>query len=454
MQPNVRPQQLIGGGIPRDGIEVDMTGQQRGSSPLGENGGPSPKRQRMDGPGFQQQQQQQQQQQMVGNGPNGQQPNGPNMVSLNTPFDPNSMSPASFKPKSIPMNGNVAAYSANLLSQQKANMERVSMAPSGPNESPMMAGQDGQFAPGEMFPNGPPNPGMRAQMPVNNMGQQQAVANQGGALADYQMQLMLLEQQNKRRLMMARQEQDVAGNQMNGAQGGLAPNMSPRQNSRTGNTPPGQEGGRQGTPKMGPDGSMLQGIRNSPIPGNMNPGQMGPEAFQLLPSFQNGGRPPNGMPAGAAAASQMEMMRRFQQNGQLNGQMMNGQINGQMNAQMNVQMMNGQMNGQFQMPPQMLQNPMMGGQQDQRTSMPPPQVPGPGANGRIGPGSPQQLPAPPTPSQANKANPKAKKEKETKKVSFSDLYSAECLTDDFAEDNKEEHHDDRRHTNSGRRRLR
>ena len=33
---------------------------------------------------------------------------------------------------------------------------------------------------------------------------------QGGALADYQMQLMLLEQQNKRRLLMARQEQDTA----------------------------------------------------------------------------------------------------------------------------------------------------------------------------------------------------------------------------------------------------
>ena len=32
----------------------------------------------------------------------------------------------------------------------------------------------------------------------------------GGALEDYQMQLMLLEQQNKRRLMMARQEQNVA----------------------------------------------------------------------------------------------------------------------------------------------------------------------------------------------------------------------------------------------------
>lgn len=39
--------------------------------------------------------------------------------------------------------------------------------------------------------------------------------NQGGsnhALQDYQMQLMLLEQQNKKRLMMARQEQDVAPN--------------------------------------------------------------------------------------------------------------------------------------------------------------------------------------------------------------------------------------------------
>jgi hypothetical protein len=393
----------MAGAAPREGNEADLTGQQRGSSPAGENGGPSPKRQRMDGPGFQQQQ-------MVANGPNGPQANG-NMGSLNTPFDPNPMSPASFKANIPGPGSNVRAYSANLMSQQRANMERASNAPGGPNESPMMAGQDGQFAQGDMFPNGQPNPGMRAQMPVNNM-QQQGGVNQGGALADYQMQLMLLEQQNKRRLMMARQEQDVAGSQLNGGQGGIAPNMSPRQNSRTGNTPPGQDGGRQGTPKMGQDPMLQMGVRNSPIPGNMNPGQLGPDGFQLLPSFQNGGRPPNGMPAGPVAANQMEMMRRLQQSGQMNGQMMNPQMNGQMNGQM----MNGQMNGQFQMPPQMMQNPMMGGQPDQRTSMPPPQVPGPGANGRIGPGSPQQPPAPPTPSQANKTNPKAKKEKETKKV--------------------------------------
>lgn len=40
-------------------------------------------------------------------------------------------------------------------------------------------------------------------------GQSPGPVPQGGALADYEMQLMLLEQQNKRRLLMARQEQEI-----------------------------------------------------------------------------------------------------------------------------------------------------------------------------------------------------------------------------------------------------
>lgn len=74
------------------------------------------------------------------------------------------------------------------------------------------------------------------------MAGQQPMQGNGGqsgnhALQDYQMQLMLLEQQNKKRLMMARQEQHE--NNPNGAgqmQGVNMPSgMSP--GSRTGTSP-------------------------------------------------------------------------------------------------------------------------------------------------------------------------------------------------------------------------
>lgn len=81
----------------------------------------------------------------------------------------------------------------------------------------------------EFFPNGQPmRAGAMGPNPVGPNGQG------NHALQDYQMQLMLLEQQNKKRLLMARQEQD-------GPQVGFAPNLSPS-NSRGGHSPgPGGE---------------------------------------------------------------------------------------------------------------------------------------------------------------------------------------------------------------------
>lgn len=92
--------------------------------------------------------------------------------------------------------------------------------------------------PGTMGPNGnqgspvPMDPAkdMYAAGAVNGrmaMAPNPAAPGQGGqggptgnhALQDYQMQLMLLEQQNKKRLLMARQEQDTLGHQP-----GMAPN--------------------------------------------------------------------------------------------------------------------------------------------------------------------------------------------------------------------------------------
>jgi len=257
----------------------------------------------------------------------------------------------------------------------------------------MMAAENGQFVNADMFPGGPQSAAIRAQMqqiPANLANMSQNPNTQGGALADYQMQLMLLEQQNKRRLMMARQEQDVAGNQMIGPGGAMAPGMSPGM-SRTGQSPPGGDGTIRGTPRMGVDMLTSAGLRGSPAPVNMDPNQMpnGLMQQQFFPSMAG----PNGMMrnpmANGMATQQLEMMRRNQANGQW---------------------------PPGQMPGPMMQTPMMQGPNDQRTSMPPPQAPGPGALNRNQPPSPQQPPAPPTPSQPNKTNPKGKKEKETKKV--------------------------------------
>jgi hypothetical protein len=386
-----------------------MTGQQRGSSPMGEGAVSSPKRQRLDGPGFQSQ--------LGANGtsplPNGQQPNGaaPNASMLNTPFDPNTMSPAT-RPGPGGSAQQRQTYSANLVTQSKERIGQIERgqptaqanAAGMTAESPMMAAENGQFVNAEMFPGGPQAAAMRAggmQIPPNlaNMPQ---TNTQGGALADYQMQLMLLEQQNKRRLMMARQEQDVAGNQMIGPGGAMAPGMSPGM-SRTGQSPPGGDGAQRGTPRMGQDMLMQEGLRGSPAPPNMDPSQMpnGLMQQQFFPSMAGNGMMRNPM-ANGMAAQQLEMMRRNQ--AQANGQWPPGQ-----------------------MPGPMMQTPMMQGPNDQRTSMPPPQAPGPGAMNRNQPPSPQQPPAPPTPSQTNKNNPK-KKEKETKKVSLKYAYKqSHCL---------------------------
>ena len=89
----------------------------------------------------------------------------------------------------------------------------MNMAPPPGQVEMMNANQQANMRAGAM---GPGAPGANGQ-PGNH------------ALQDYQMQLMLLEQQNKKRLLMARQEQD-------GPPVGFAPNLSPS-NSRGGHSP-------------------------------------------------------------------------------------------------------------------------------------------------------------------------------------------------------------------------
>lgn len=245
--------------------------------------------------------------------------------------------------------------------------------------SPMMVGMNnGQFgsdAAMEMYQTGR----MGGQM-------QGGPAAQSGnhALQDYQMQLMLLEQQNKKRLMMARQEQDNQV-QRDGApmpvMGGTG--MSPS-GSRSG-TSPGPADQMKRTPQMGAmpsspsAGENMQG--RSPAGMNFMNGSMPDGSFNpmFMGDKQGMGGPggPNMRPPTSMANMQGRMGQNFP-----GGQPM------------------------AQQPSQPGQQPM--GTPGQRSEMPPPQAPAGNANRQASSPAQSGGNAPPTPSQANKPNPKKK----------------------------------------------
>jgi hypothetical protein len=231
--------------------------------------------------------------------------------------------------------------------------------------SPMMVGmnnaQFGNDAAMEMYNTGR----MGGQM----QGGPAAAQSGNHALQDYQMQLMLLEQQNKKRLMMARQEQD---NQVN-REGAPMPGMG-----GTGMSPSGSRSGASPNPtdqmKRTP---QIGGLPGSPSAGDMQ------------------GRSPAGM--------------QF-----MNGAMPGGNFDPTM-FMADKQGMQARMGAQFQGGQPMAQNPSQGGgpmgTPGQRNEMPPPQAPAGGAQ-RTASSPAQSGNAPPTPSQTNKANPKNKKGKD------------------------------------------
>lgn len=282
---------------------------------------------------------------------------------------------------------------------QNAQQKNIEGMNSGVQGSPMaQPGLDGQH---DMFAGNGPRP-----MPANAQGAPQ----QGNhALQDYQMQLMLLEQQNKKRLLMARQEQDnMSGPHQQGAVGAPAfpTGMSP-QGSRAVPSPNPADQRNRGTPKLGqqvpgspmPEGGMQQ-QRGSPAPGmnfdpNLAPPGMPPQFYQQMPQNPMM-RPPSSHPGAnfnqqQLTPQQMEAMR----NG---AQMPNGAWRGPPQA--------GMMPGQ-----QPMGGPM--GQTPQQRQMPPP--PAPTEQPRPEPSPSQSNQAPPTPSQTNKAGPKKKPTKDNKK---------------------------------------
>jgi hypothetical protein len=305
---------------------------------------------------------------------------------------------------------NIEVYAQSLAQQHRTALNNNTASPQGMNSgahgSPMaQPGLDGQH---EIFAGNGPRPGMPGNAP--------GAAPQGNhALQDYQMQLMLLEQQNKKRLLMARQEQDnMSGPQHQGGVGapGFPAAMSP-QGNRPGPSPNPQDQMKRGTPKLGqmpgsplPEGAM-QPQRGSPAP-NM----------PFDPSLAPPGMPPQFYPQ---IAHQSPMMRppSSHPGAGFNGQQMTPQ---QVEAMRNGQMQqNGAWRGAPQqpgmMPGQAMGGPM--GNNPQQRQMPPPPAP---ANDqpRPEPSPSQSNQAPPTPNSANKAGPKKKGTKDNVKVKLLD----------------------------------
>lgn len=399
----------------REQSDMDMNGH-RPQSPASADNAPSPsKRPRLEG------------------GPNGQQlaPNGRGQ-GQGMPGQPNAqpllmqngvqrgVNPQFQQFQSGQQQKSMQVYAQNLAlhhSRSALNSQGLPngglMNPGVMNQADLVAMPDGSQG---MYPMGPEYYGANGQLRPG-----MAPGQQGNhALQDYQMQLMLLEQQNKRRLMMARQEQDsiarADGQPPMSGQGGLPPGTSP-QGSRAGASPNPSDQMKRGTPKIpqsglpgSPSAADMSQNRGSPASMNLNGSQMPPEmAAAGGPAFFNPNmRPPSSNPA----FSGPQMGQPVPANAA--NRMPGG--GWQPGAQ-----------GQQPMPQQSPATQAQAGTPQERTTMPPPSAPpAAGANaGRTQPASPQTGGnAPPTPQQTSKPAPKGKKDgKDTRKVCFIGIYS-------------------------------
>ncbi|KAF1985689.1 hypothetical protein K402DRAFT_413217 [Aulographum hederae CBS 113979] len=398
----------------RDG-SIDMT--QGHQSPGAADNAPSPKRQRLEGNNFNGQpggpagRGQGAPGQQMGGGPNGQ-------MMLQNGIGPNEMA-----------QGQLGGFQGNTPNAQAAKSLEVYSQHLAAFHAKSDSNNNAKGMNSTGGPQGSPMPQQGTEMNVDYYAGQRMAAGPPGqsqgnhALQDYQMQLMLLEQQNKKRLLMARQEQDnlshnPAGTQPGMVQPGFAPNMSPS-GSRSGPSPNPNEQMKRGTPKMGPGG-----LPGSPMP-DMSQNRGSPAPFD--PS--QGSIPP-GMPQ-AYYQQQMQQNRMMQpppssHPPNFGTQQMNPQIMEQMRQQNGNRMpQNGQQMWQGGAPGQNMQpgqgGPQagqMGNPQARQNNMPPPPAP-PTEQNRTQPSSPApSTNAPPTPSQTNKAAPKkpSKKEAAAKKA--------------------------------------
>ncbi|KAL8414562.1 hypothetical protein RB594_005699 [Gaeumannomyces avenae] len=471
MANNQNPQMMLAhqkqGQMQRDPSDMDGN-RQRPGSPNSTDNAPSPsKRARLDAGPFNQNQPG-----MLSNG----RPAGQGMPGQQTLQ--NSSSPA------VPTK-TIQTYAQNLQQHHGNQMPNKPM--------PNAGGPQGQGSP--MVPGGPDSNAINAYYNAADMtggpggmrpGAPGGAGGSNHALQDYQMQLMLLEQQNKKRLLMARQEQDGNGTGMPrpdgpgvgpggpGGPGGPpgAPNGQPfqgasPQGARPGASPNPNEMKRAGQINNGNMGSPLpEGAQNreSPNPmsfvGNQMDPNNAPHFFNKGMNEMNGnmvaaqmngmGRPPSSHPGqppfnGMNPAQQQQMMVAARQQ-QLVAQQQAQQQAQQAQQQQQPQQQPGGPGGppmQWQggpngnaMPGGPQGGPQQGGPQgphvhgtpQQRATMPPPPTAAANsnANQRNQTASPQvSTAAPPTPQQGNKPGPKKKDTKaKDKKKSNANLNAA------------------------------
>lgn len=428
--PNMQMLQAKQNQMQRDPSGMDAN-RDRPSSPASGENAPSPsKRQRIDGAPFNANQPGAM---MNGGRPGQNMPGQPmavagNVANAQQVLAANGINPNQLNPQQMQNFANtppaaqqksIATYSHNLQQHHGNQMGSKQMVGGVPQNqsSPMMApgGPDGNAL------NAFYNPNMDGPNAMRAGGQAQPTGS-NHALQDYQMQLMLLEQQNKKRLMMARQEQsDMGGIPRDNQPGAAGPNGQPfpdtsPQAMRSGTSPNPAEQMKRGTPQMNNSGI------SSPVPDGAQSRESPNPAMNFLGNHVNVSMAPHFYKGGAdenmaAAQAQMNGMRPPSSHP---GQPFNGPMNAQQmmaarqgvpgNPQQWQQGMNGQM-----VPGGMPQQgqPVQG--TPQQRSMPPPSAPAAAnANNRTTASPQQAAAAPPTPSQSNKAAPKKKESKSAK----------------------------------------
>jgi hypothetical protein len=382
-------------------------------------------------------------QQQVGSGPD-----LARALLLQNGIDPTSLNPdqlQAFASAAPHVQAKIASYSTNMTQHHGSQMPNKPMpnaaGPQGQGSPMVPQGPDGNsltqfYNPGEMGPN------MRPGAPNG-----QAATGSNHALQDYQMQLMLLEQQNKKRLMMARQEQDMGSNNMprpEGPGGPSGPGAVPNPNAQAfqGTSPPGGRSGASPNPaeQMKRANQQMANAANmgSPLPDGAAQSRGSPGAM----NFMGANMDPNGGPAHFG----MNMGMAAQMNGGMRPPSSHPPFNGQMNQQQMLAAQrqaqqpgaqgapmqwpqggpNGQMPGQPPQPPQVQGAPTP----NQRSMPPPPSAPAAAvaaANARHTTASPQVTnAAPPTPQQGSKPAPKKKETKSAK--------AKVCLTRNVGDD--------------------
>lgn len=406
----MKNQAMMSAQMQRDGSQMDMNGQRPQSPGSNENGGSPNKRPRVEGIHFDSPRMalaRSQHLQRASLNHHGLEANrAPLAGAMNAGNMPGNQFAEFAQQGQNAQQKPIEVYAQSLAQQQRMALNDHQGMNNVAQGSPMT--QPGLPGEGEIFVGNQPRPGMAAGAPPP----------QGNhALQDYQMQLMLLEQQNKKRLLMARQEQDnmSAGPHAQGPVGGpgFAQAMSPS-GSRAGPSPnPSDQMKKGATPRMGP-----QGLPGSPMPeGAMQPQRNSPApGVAFDPNTMPPGMPPQyGFPNGMNP----QMMRppsshpQFVGNGQMTPEMQQAMQRNQMAAMQNGGAWRGPQGQPGMMPGQQQMGPMGANPQQNRQQMPPPPAPT-GEQPRTQEPSPSQPAAPPTPSTGNKPKPTKKNTKDTK----------------------------------------